>query len=465
MTKKLIKTLIIILLMISSFNVAIFAGSSEPQVVQDIKIFKDGIEFKTDKPVYIFNGNTLVPMRAIFEQLGAEVTWDAEKKAITARTEDKNIELSIDSKAAKVNDQEHLLSIAPKLINSTTYVPLRFIAESLMYEVDWNGENKIISIINTQDIKALKQLKVYESSSNFKDDYIKMEIVDNERIRVEGRSGLGKTNWSFMVKKSNNNDIISEYLDVKSNGSYEGTFNLRNKLKDGEYYVDTYFSKARYSTYWSYYWNIPLENRNGEIFFLISPVYENNYVQFLKNSVIETSEYLDLSIIRNESERNQIESLAKEITKGTNSEYEKLLKINDWVAQNIYYDWDAYLTGGYVGTSPYETLQNKRSVCQGYAELTNALIRSVGIPSRIVVGHALGGSAGGGYWDVVDHTKSNHAWNEALIDGRWIILDTTWNSRNKYQDGSFENGDMIYRYFDPSLEVFSYTHKILKITK
>lgn len=93
------------------------------------------------------------------------------------------------------------------------------------------------------------------------------------------------------------------------------------------------------------------------------------------------------------------------------------------------------------------------------------MLRSAGIPSRLITGHALGVSASGGYWKDVDHTKSNHAWNDAYVDNRWIIIDTTWNSGNKYENEIFKKDSIKYRYFDPSLEAYSYTHKILEIRK
>ncbi len=107
------------------------------------------------------------------------------------------------------------------------------------------------------------------------------------------------------------------------------------------------------------------------------------------------------------------------------------------------------------------TFKNKTSVCHGYAVLTETLLRNAGIPARVVTGHALGASADGKYWDDVDHSKTNHAWNEAFVDGRWVMVDVTWDSGNRYKNGQFHQGEMDYCYFDPSLEAFSHTHKMM----
>lgn len=465
---------LIIILIITSIIVGgrglVFADSTSPQPMEDVKVYIDGIQFQGNEDFYNFNGTSLVPMREFFEKLGAIVTWKQETQTVIATTSERRIELVINQKTAKINGKDQALLEEARLIKNTTYAPLRFIAEALMYEVDWNGTNKIISIIDTKTIREEKQSKVYESSLFFDTDYVKIEIINNQKISVKGRTDLEKTDWLFLIEsldkenkfKVTSSEIIKEYKKVKANNIYEETFALTNKLIEGDYELSIYFKDKSENMYWSYYWNIPLKYEAGQVFFPTSPVYENNYLEFMKNSVIEVENYLDINI-KNESERKQIEELAKEITKGAKSDYEKLRKINDWLAQNIYYDWDAYMSRTYGKTDAYGTLKARKSVCQGYAELTNALLRAVGIPSRLVSGHALGVDSSGRYWDEVDHRKANHAWNEAFVDSRWVVLDTTWNTNNKYENGTFKKGKMNYKYFDPSLEVFSYTHKIINI--
>lgn len=460
--KKLAKIFIIILMIVGGSN-AVYGYSSNPQVINDAKVYIDGVEFQTKEAFYNLDGTTLVPMRAFFEKLGAEVTWNESTQTVVATTNERIIEMGINKNIALIDGKEHSLPVEASLIDDTTYIPLRFMAEALIFEVDWNMAHKVISIIDTKIIDQQQELKVYKSSSNLELDYVEMEIINNEKISVEGRTDLDKTDWLFKLESNTKkSSVIEEFNKIKSNNTYEGSFSLKNKLKNGDYNIGIYFKDNSERMYWGYYWDIPLRYEDGEIFFPISPVYKNNYLEFMKNSVLDPNSYLDIAI-NNEFERKQIEDLANEIVKDAKSDYDKILKINEWVAQNIYYDWDGYLSGKRGRTDAYGTLEDRKSVCQGYAELTNAMLRSVGIPSRLVSGHALGVSASGAYWDSVDHTNSNHAWNEAFVDGRWIILDTTWNSGNIYENGTFKEEDMQYTYFDPTLEVFSYTHKIMDI--
>lgn len=437
-----------------------FASISGPQEIPGVKVYVEGTQFETRASFYRFNSTTLVPMREFFQKLGANLKWDAKTKTILATTNEKTIELVIDQKIAKINGEDHSLLVEPKIINDQTYVPLRFIAEALTYDVDWNTRDNIISITDISSISQMTMSKVYESSQFFNKDYIKMEITDNGAIEIQGRTDLDKTHWMFRIEKDNQIDVIKESHTIGSDHTYRHTFSLKNKLKEGKYKVSVYFKENHDKMYWGYYWNIPLIYEDGEIFFPASPVYANNYLAVIRGSVTNPKSYLEMATT-NASEKKAIIDLANTITKDATSDYDKLLKVNNWVAQNIYYDWDSYLKGGHGRTDAYGTLANKKSVCQGYAELTQELLRAAGIPARLVTGHALGVSASGRGWDEVDHKNSNHAWNEAFVDDRWVILDTTWNSGNKYENGTFKKGPMNYKYFDIDLEAFSYSHKIL----
>jgi len=87
----------------------------------------------------LVEGSTLVPMRCIFEALGAQLEWDGATQTVTATKDTKKIRLTIGSKTAYINDFPLTMAVAPALINGKTYVPLRFVAESLGAEVSWDG--------------------------------------------------------------------------------------------------------------------------------------------------------------------------------------------------------------------------------------------------------------------------------------------------------------------------------------
>lgn len=91
-------------------------------------------------------GRVLVPMRQIFEALGADLTWDAETSTVTAVKGDTTITLTIGSAEALKNGKTITLDVPAKLVNGRTMIPIRFISESLGYDVKWNNDDLLVEI-------------------------------------------------------------------------------------------------------------------------------------------------------------------------------------------------------------------------------------------------------------------------------------------------------------------------------
>lgn len=85
-------------------------------------------------------------MRKIFEALNLDVQWVNETKQIIATDEYNCIVLTIGSNAAQRNGQEIKLSVEPRIVSGSTYVPVRFIAESLDSTVDWDKDSQTVII-------------------------------------------------------------------------------------------------------------------------------------------------------------------------------------------------------------------------------------------------------------------------------------------------------------------------------
>lgn len=114
---------------------------------KEVKVLVDGEELQNlDMPAVIIDDRTLVPLRAIFEKMGAKVTWDAELQMITAETEDKTIVMFINNKAGVVNGNAFNMDVAPKIINDRTMVPVRAIAEAIGASVLWDDASRTVRI-------------------------------------------------------------------------------------------------------------------------------------------------------------------------------------------------------------------------------------------------------------------------------------------------------------------------------
>lgn len=111
-----------------------------------IRVNVDGRDIRFDTSPIIKNDTTLVGFRAVCEALGANVEWDGENEVVTAEKDGTRIVLKIGSTTAEVNGEEKALLLAPEIINDSTMIPVRFLSEQLGMNVDWNDAAQLITI-------------------------------------------------------------------------------------------------------------------------------------------------------------------------------------------------------------------------------------------------------------------------------------------------------------------------------
>ncbi len=112
----------------------------------DIKVLVNGGELSFDQPPIIKDSRTLVPLRAIFEALGAEVDWDGDTRTVTASKGKTTVVLTVDSASYTVNGSEKTLDVPAQIVNSRTLVPVRAVSESFGCEVEWDGDTRTVVI-------------------------------------------------------------------------------------------------------------------------------------------------------------------------------------------------------------------------------------------------------------------------------------------------------------------------------
>ncbi|MDH7578658.1 MAG: ABC transporter substrate-binding protein [Bacillota bacterium] len=111
-----------------------------------IKILINGEQLDTDPAPFIEEGRVLVPLRALFEALGAAVDWDAAARTVTGSKGETTVRLVIGQKTARVNNKSVTLDVPAKITQGRTFVPLRFVGESLGAKVDWDAGNRTVII-------------------------------------------------------------------------------------------------------------------------------------------------------------------------------------------------------------------------------------------------------------------------------------------------------------------------------
>ncbi|MCM1106026.1 MAG: Ig-like domain-containing protein [Blautia sp.] len=301
-----------------------------------------------------------------------------------------------------------------------------------------------------QPVYAAAGLTTY--STNVRKDSAFCYSIEDNRVTVESipQEHTGKNITVNLCSMNYKNGFwVREHQPVsqKSNVSFPYTVTLPQK--DGSYQLLLSVRNGSVHEMDAYSFRIVVSG--GLAFFAEPEYYKNNYEIYSKRSTSETAlGYYLQPLALSEVDVPELKKFAKTLVNKNDSDYVKLQKVHDWVAENIWYDYD--LRDGHPddpGTNhidPMYVLEKRRAVCGGYAALTEELLRALGIPTIEVYGTA--GAA--------------HSWNEAYVDGRWVILDTTWDSYNQYRNGVYsEKKAPRHTYFDITLEAISTDHRML----
>ena len=116
--------------------------------VNAVELYVDTELVQTDVPPQLVGGRTLVPMRAIFEYLGAEVTWDNATRTATGSLDGTVVTIQIDNTTAYVNGVPYTLDVPAQIIGNRTMVPARFVSESMGCVVTWYNETQTAAVAN-----------------------------------------------------------------------------------------------------------------------------------------------------------------------------------------------------------------------------------------------------------------------------------------------------------------------------
>lgn len=111
-----------------------------------IPVFVDGVQISFDQQPIIRDDRTLVPLRGVFEALGATVYWNNDTRSVTAYKDDTTVELAIGSSTMYVNGQPKYLDVAGQIINDRTMVPLRAISEAFEAIVYWDNDTRTVRV-------------------------------------------------------------------------------------------------------------------------------------------------------------------------------------------------------------------------------------------------------------------------------------------------------------------------------
>lgn len=138
----------------------------------------------------VVNNRTLVPLRSIFEELGATVNFDQNSKTVTATKGNTNVWLKIGSKSTKVNGKSLNIDVPAQVIKGKMFVPLRFISESLGSTVSWNkrygtaiieSTDKVILVVAFPNPGIADDWNKYYTKEDLK-SYIKSYVIGDGQL-------------------------------------------------------------------------------------------------------------------------------------------------------------------------------------------------------------------------------------------------------------------------------------------
>ncbi len=329
----------------------------------------------------------------------------------------------------------------------------------------WPTVSRIIaaiekSSINPQELVTNSYIKNSPMVSFYEPESIGFSVNKNA-VTIFGNS-----------ENADNNNFIAIFTDDKNNEILQTSFskNFQNEFAEkitipktdkSRLEISVYTSPKMYGEYNSMILDYVyiVKNDIGEWEIEKSPVYENNCEFYETEKPVNNALTSSSAIL---SEREDVKRFVNNIVNGIDNDYDKLLALHDWICKNIYYDEDAVQSGEYPSYNPIDVINSRKGVCKGFAYLFATMVRSINIPCNIVSGYALGVEEIDDWGDVSSSEAPNHAWNEAYVDGRWIIIDTTWDCGNKIENGNKTELPVSHVYFDANIDYFSANHKIME---
>ena len=131
------KFIAIIVALVMCFCISTTVFAAKP-----IRVRVGGEYIKTDVPPEIIEGRTMLPVRAVFEAIGAKVDYETETKTVIATKGDTTVTFVINSNVMTINGEEKEIDVPAMIKNDRTLVPLRACAEAFDLDVEWNSNTK-----------------------------------------------------------------------------------------------------------------------------------------------------------------------------------------------------------------------------------------------------------------------------------------------------------------------------------
>ena len=170
--KKFLCLVLSVLLILSVAPVVLAGGNITVQI--------DGQPIGFDVPPQIMNGRTMVPLRAIFEALGAAVNWNGDTQTVTSEKNGVSISLTINEPSMYVNGSAVALDSPACIVDGRTLVPVRAISEAFGTAVGWDGATSTVAISTSGNIEPTVTMYATDGRT------IEIELSEKEAYKGVG---------------------------------------------------------------------------------------------------------------------------------------------------------------------------------------------------------------------------------------------------------------------------------------
>lgn len=193
----------------------------------DVEVYIDGREITfEEQPPIIQNDKTLVPLRAIFEELGAYVDWIKETRTVYATRRFSYVMMQIGSDTYWVNGEEKKLDVPASIVNERTLVPVRAVSEALGCKVDWDKENRRVIITSKQGEIPVKDMYI-----NYSDN------AENGTVLFTGRAAYPVLSGNSEIITAMNEYILGDVEEAivraRAQCYYSALESYENSLTEG----------------------------------------------------------------------------------------------------------------------------------------------------------------------------------------------------------------------------------------
>lgn len=146
-------------LLLTSATILLCISQAVTTLASSISLDINGEPISTDVSPQIIDGRTMVPVRSIFEAVGATVVWDAETKTIVGTKGNTTVIMTINSTTETINGEEYGMDTSPLIVDGRTLAPAKYVAEAFGYTVNWDADTKTVSIIGSDSNTEIEYLE------------------------------------------------------------------------------------------------------------------------------------------------------------------------------------------------------------------------------------------------------------------------------------------------------------------